>query len=272
MKLSFTTMATPKLDGAEAIKTAAKYGYNGVDLRVSDVMGELSLNSTLQEINELKNIFSMEGIEPSGLLCYNEAGTDEPSSWKGMTESILKNIEIAYALGSPTIRIFGGNPYQYKNHGDHISRTADSIAEALRKSSNNITVLMQNHQGGYSAADVINLAAIVNDRRFGLAFSPDHCVIMGENLRELYDSVKPVTSQIYFSDLYRKGDQFDCAMPGKGCVPLEETYTAMCAGGFDGWLTFKWEKIWRPELEEPEAALPYFIDYIDKLIEYSTEE
>ena len=71
-KYSFTTMGTPELNGAEAILLAKKLGYDGVDLRVSDVKGELTLNSTDAEILELKKIFASEGVLPAGLLCYGK--------------------------------------------------------------------------------------------------------------------------------------------------------------------------------------------------------
>ena len=71
-KFSFTTMGTPELNGKEAILLAKKLGFDGVDLRVSDVKGELTINSTDSEIHELNKVFVGEGIKPAGLLCYGK--------------------------------------------------------------------------------------------------------------------------------------------------------------------------------------------------------
>lgn len=41
-KLSFTTMGTLEWDAEKAIKAAAEYAYDGIDLRASDHKGEQS--------------------------------------------------------------------------------------------------------------------------------------------------------------------------------------------------------------------------------------
>lgn len=265
MKLSFTTMATPKQSGIEAIQMARQYGYAGVDLRVSDHMGELTLSSTPQQINDIKKAFLTEGIEPSGLLCYNDVGSDNPSSWKRMTESILRNLEIAARIEAPTVRIFGGNPEESTNPEDYCARTAQAIAEALMKDGSNITVLIQNHENNYLAKEAVSLIKRIGSDRFGLVFSPDHCIITGEPLSEVYPLIKPVTRQLYIADVIKIESKYKSILPEKGCVPLNEAYQFIGGDMFEGWITFKWEKIWFPELEEPEEALPYFIKHLDTI-------
>ena len=46
---------------------------------------------------------------------------------------------------------------------------------------------------------------------------------------------------------------------GKGEVPLREAFQLLKDSGYDGWLTFEWEKMWHPDLAEPEIAFPAFI-------------
>ncbi len=55
-KFSYTTMASPDWDGRTAIKKAREYGFQGVDLRISDHLGELKVTSTDAEIGELMEI------------------------------------------------------------------------------------------------------------------------------------------------------------------------------------------------------------------------
>ncbi|MCL2343844.1 MAG: sugar phosphate isomerase/epimerase [Firmicutes bacterium] len=257
-------MATPQMSGAEAIKAARQYGYDGVDLRVSEAMGELTAESTFEEIRELVRVFDSEGIAPAGLLCYDDPRADEPDSWNRLTEFIRRHLEVAAVLGSPSIRIFGGDPHATGNPWDYISRMADAVLQALCKSEDTVSVLIQNHEDGYSVQDALKLAAQINNDRFGLIFSPDHCTLMSETLSELYAPAKPVTRQIYYADLLMRDGQEQSVLPGKGDVPLKEVFTAFGGGKYDGWITFKWEKIWHPELEPAEIALPYFVDYMKK--------
>ena len=48
---------------------------------------------------------------------------------------------------------------------------------------------------------------------------------------------------------------------GDGDVPLDETIAALRDVGYDGALTLEWEKLWHPELDEPDVALPRAIAY-----------
>lgn len=254
-------MATPNHSGVEAIQMARKFQYTGVDLRISDHLGELKINSSAEEINQIKDAFKSEGVKPSGLLCYNESGNDEPTSWVRMKESILRHLEIAARLGSPSIRIFGGNPKSCKNPKEYIAKTADVIAEVLQKDDSGVAILIQNHEGSYSVEHSLDLINLTGNDRFGLLYSPEHCIITGESLDDLYPSIKKVTKQIYYADILKIQDGYKYTLPGKGCIFLKESLDALGGKDYDGWITLKWEKIWNPELEEPEIALPYFIEY-----------
>jgi hypothetical protein len=38
-------------------------------------------------------------------------------------------------------------------------------------------------------------------------------------------------------------------------------FASLAAIGFDGFVSFEWEKLWHPELATPEIALPHFIKW-----------
>jgi hypothetical protein len=37
-------------------------------------------------------------------------------------------------------------------------------------------------------------------------------------------------------------------------------------GGYDGWLSFEWEKKREPDLQEPEVAFPHYVKYAKELM------
>lgn len=265
-KLSFTTMGTPKQDARGAVAFAKEFGYNGVDLRVSDNKGEVHPDAIPGDLKAVKSIFDSEGIELAGLLCYNRVGNAERSSWQAMTDDLAKHMDIGLQLGSPAIRMFGGNPYGEVPTGDFIKRTADSINRALEMVDAPLGIVLQNHGGSYTAADGMVLCDTVRSNRYGLTFSPDHCVIMKEDIDGIFARVKPYARQLYVSDIsYDVPEGFNRkhtgCLPGKGVVPIKEAYNALGGPAFEGFVSFKWEKIWQDHLEEPEVALPHFIKY-----------
>jgi predicted xylose isomerase-like sugar epimerase len=42
---------------------------------------------------------------------------------------------------------------------------------------------------------------------------------------------------------------------GQGEVPIFEAVDALSKSGYKGYYSFEWEKLWHPELEDPETAL-----------------
>jgi sugar phosphate isomerase/epimerase len=56
------------------------------------------------------------------------------------------------------------------------------------------------------------------------------------------------------------------ALPGEGELPFAEFIAAFKQIGYDGWISFEWEKMWRPEIPEPEVAFPAFIKAVRPLL------
>ncbi|MBC8033069.1 MAG: hypothetical protein H7Y03_02925, partial [Chitinophagaceae bacterium] len=52
---------------------------------------------------------------------------------------------------------------------------------------------------------------------------------------------------------------------GKGVAPLKAAITALDKAAFKGFYSFEWEKLWHPEIEEPELALASYPTAITEL-------
>jgi sugar phosphate isomerase/epimerase len=50
----------------------------------------------------------------------------------------------------------------------------------------------------------------------------------------------------------------DYVLFGGGEFPIDRFVRLLKESGYDGWLSLEWEKMWHPELEDPEVALPLF--------------
>jgi len=266
MKLSFTTMATPGIGGVEAIRSARRYGYHGVDLRVSDMQGELSLESPPSVLREIRDAFATEGIASPSLLCYNATGNaEDPASWEQMETSLLNLLELAEKVGSESIRMFAGHIHQAADIDLTLKRIAESTRNALERNGGPVRIVIQNHAGHCSVTECGEIIRRAASPRLGLVFSPDHCTMVNEDLTAAYAIAKQSATQLYIADAtpVQTGDkkEFRSVLPGKGIVPLREAYLALGGHSFQHWISFKWEKIWNPELEDYTIALPYFVRY-----------
>jgi sugar phosphate isomerase/epimerase len=259
-------MGTPEMDAASAIQAAGEYGFSGIDLRVSEYKGELLSHSGNNTISHIRNILNSENIKLVSLLCYNDVGSEIDESWKSMEESLLRHLELGMNIGATSIRIFPGNPHGKMTFSDHLKYTADVLSSVINQINPTINILLQNHNNSYNALETVALIQEVNDYRLGIVFSPDHSYISSENMPEVYSAVKPYIRQLYVSDILKPEELkhspvYKPVLPGRGNVSIRDAFMNTCNENFDGFITFKWEKIWHDYLEEPEVALPFFLNF-----------
>jgi sugar phosphate isomerase/epimerase len=265
LKISFTTLATPELTGVEAIKLAHKYGYDGIDLRVSELQGELTLASTKEHIAELRAVLDGEGIALASLLAYNETGGMAPSSWVRMEESVRSHIELANNMQAEAVRIaLGKKPIEMETEA-YLEHVAAILDKALADASHSVPLLIQNHSNNFNTAECSSLIHRIQHPKLGLIVSTDHCWNQQEHVEALQYASHQLTKQLYIADIRLLDKGYDDVLPGTGEIPLHDYFSAVGGAEFKGWMTFKWEKLWRPALAGCEVALPFFRKYVTQL-------
>lgn len=263
MKLSYSTLATPDLSGVEAIRLARLHEFDGIDLRVSDSSGELTLNATKEHLSELRDTLHGEGIALASLLAYNETGGSEPASWTRMEMSLLRHIELANKLGAASMRIgLGKKPNDDIAALRYIERLTEVIRKVLSETSKPLTLLIQNHYNNLNIQECAYIIQQCGNSKLGLIVSSDHCWLQGEDAKSVRHEALGITKQFYVADIQIHENGYEDVLPGTGEIPMRDYVSAIGDTDFQGWITFKWEKLWRPYLADPEVALPAFISYI----------
>lgn len=265
MKISFTTLATPELTGVEAIRLAGKFGYGGVDLRVSKNKGEVTLDSGTSEINEIKAALKSEGIELSSLLCYNHIGALSPQALISAVDDIRRNLELADRMGAVSIRVFSGKKEKDVSYDAYFNYMLEIFAKASEDVPENRTMLLQNHFGEMNAAACAKIVQAVNRPCFKLFFSTEHCLVMGESYDEVLKEIDGTIGHVFLADIILQEQGYRDVYPGKGEVPLKHIFNFLREKEFNGWISFKWERIWHPELAGYDEALPAFLAYMKEM-------
>lgn len=254
-KLSFTTLSTPGYGIADVARLARRFGYDGVDLRLSGRAGDLLPDASPDVIKAARNILASEGVEAAGLLCYltyeATSGTSLPVSLRGQ---MLRQLEIAKGLGARSVRIGGGRSGGRCFTDELCQALADVLGQAA-----GIDIVIQNHSDAFTAAECLGLVKALDHPGFSLAFSPDHCLIMGEDFHSIFRELPGRVRKLFVSDMKISGGSHQTVLPGMGAVPIQESYEAVGGTDFDGWITFKYEQFWEPALLGPEESLPHFI-------------
>ncbi len=69
---------------------------------------------------------------------------------------------------------------------------------------------------------------------------------------------------VHLRDLEHSSAEWKPVLTGEGTFPLREIVEELQEVGYGGFLSFEWEKKWRPALAEPELAIPHFAEWFWK--------
>ncbi|HOA37811.1 MAG TPA: sugar phosphate isomerase/epimerase, partial [Flavihumibacter sp.] len=69
----------------------------------------------------------------------------------------------------------------------------------------------------------------------------------------------------HLKDSIKKDDKENYVLFGQGEGPAKEAITALKTGGYKGFYSFEWEKLWHPEIAEPDMALADFPNAFAKI-------
>lgn len=256
MRLAFTTLAAPGASIEEVCDAALAYGYEGLEWRLAD--GALLGPETPDEVWAR----IAEAMLDRGLVCacVDTSSTFVHDTDEGREEAVAGTVAMARqaaALGAPAVRVFGGGRREQ-------TAPAGSAREALRRAVEGaarygVEVLVETHDAWSRASDA---AVLVEGTGAGILWDVAHTFRAGED-PAVSLAACGMPSVVHVKDA--RGEQLTHL--GEGDVPLEQIVVLLDEAGFDGWLSFEWEKLWHPELPEHEVALPRAAAHLRALLD-----
>lgn len=256
MKLGFWTRGMPpEWTAAEYPAKAAAHGYQGVDLRCTALVngapadaGQLTLQTPEAEIAEIVDAFAAAGVEISSLLCYNKGGhRGAVTDWGAFAEDVAAHAVLAKRLGTPRIRVTVGKTAPDVSWDQHLERLWPAVQRGL-DAAPGMGAVFENHVGSGSAAQLLALSEKFGDERIGVELSPDHSIVMQEDVLELVERYARHVHQVCFADRKPVEEglgafdgryytvRYEDAIPGEGLVPAGRMFKLLKDKGFDGYV------------------------------------
>ena len=255
--LSYSTLGCPDWSFQQVIDFAVRHNYNGIELRGLKRQMDLTKcdeftkdrEATLKLMKE-KNLRFVD-LGSSCNLHFPEGEEREKNLAEGKAF-----IDLAQQLNCPYIRVFPN-----KLPKENKEATIDLIAKGLKQlgdyaTGKNVMVLMETHGEATWTEDLEKIMQAASHPNVGLVWDITNMwTITKESPAEVYKKLNKYIHHTHIKDAKLVDGKVQYVRLGQGEVPLAEAINALNKGGYKGYYSFEWEKLWHPELEEPETAL-----------------
>lgn len=268
MKLAFSTLGCPKWDLATIITKAREYDYDGVDFRCcADVMDLWTLPEFSTHLDDTAKRIRDAGLEvPCLSTSAHLLSADEASRAKKFA-NLEGFLRIGAALGSDMVRVFAG-----RNHGRPYEKAVADAAATLNDMARlaapyGITIAVETHDDWIATNKLAAVLDAAIESNIGALWDINHPFCMaGENPEQSWANFgrHVIYTHIKDSRMGADGKRQHCLV-GEGDVPVAEIVALLRREGYEGWLTYEWEKKWAPEIAEPEVAFPHYVRYMRPL-------
>jgi sugar phosphate isomerase/epimerase len=257
---AFSTLGCPDWDFQKIIEFAAVHNYTGIELR--GILRELDLTKC-KELSNAQNIKStLESMKEKNLK-FVDLGSSatlhfpEGAERKKNIDEGKRFIDLAQQINCPYIRVF---PNNFPKDQDK-NVTMDLIAKGLLElgdyaKGSDVIVLMETHGDLVKSEDLEKVMQSAEHAHVGLVWDVTNMwSITKEPVVQVYEKLKKYIHHTHIKDGKMDGDKINYVLLGKGDVPIFEAIDALSKGGYKGYYSFEWEKLWHPEIADSEIAL-----------------
>lgn len=172
-------------------------------------------------------------------------------------------IDLASVLGAPYVRVFGGKAESDKSPVPD-DATKARVAAGLRElgeysGPKSVTVIIESHDHFTSSATLKDVLTAANSEHVGLLWDAHHTfATSNEDPEFTVKQVGPWIRHTHLKDSVGKGEDRKYVLTGTGNVPIEGQIKALQSIGYKGFYCFEWEKVWHPDLIDPQIAIADF--------------
>jgi sugar phosphate isomerase/epimerase len=258
--LCFSTLGCPDWSFEKIVDFAVQHSYHGLEIRGLQRQMDLpkckefsnaqnrKATMTLMRDKELHFV----GLGSSATLHFAEG----PVRQKNLDEG-KRFIDLAQQIGCPYVRVFPNNFPKDQPRETTLDLIANGVLElAVHAKGSKVTVLLETHGEVVKSDDLLTIMNAARHKQSGLVWDiANMWMVTGESPVEVYKKLKKFIRHTHIKDANMVDGKPQFTLLGKGEVPIFAGLDELIKDGYKGYYSFEWEKLWHPEIAEPEIAL-----------------
>jgi sugar phosphate isomerase/epimerase len=241
MKYSFMSFSCPELDMNQILRTLKLYGYEGFEPRIgAGHRHGIEIDAAKPFLREI----SLKARENRIIICCiaTSCKFSNPTDAKDNIEYAKYSIELAAEVGSPLIRVFGGNIPE----GVGREKSFESIVEALKELSEfaqqrNITVCIETHDSWSDPEAIVNVIRSVNHPAIAVNWDIMHPVLSeGFTVEKAFELLKPWIRHVHVHDGVKTENNLVFKPVGEGRIDHKSAIRLLKDSGYSGFISGEW--------------------------------
>ena len=261
LPIGFSTLGSPKWDWIQTLDFAAAHGFAAVELRGLQESMDLSKRPEFQpgRIAQTKRELVDRGLVVPCLGASINLHEQDAAKLAEATAETRRFIDVASALGTPYIRVFG-NQYPPGMARDAVlaffARGLRDLGEYGRP--RGVTVLLESHGAFVDSPTLVELMRLADSPNVAILWDAHHTFVAGETPEISVAQLGRYIRHTHLKDSVPAGADRKYVLTGEGEVPVRRQIQALVKIGYRGFYNFEWEKRWHPEIAEPEVAFAQY--------------
>jgi sugar phosphate isomerase/epimerase len=266
MKFAFSTLACPRWDFATIAARAGEYGYHGVEIRAFLNENILTTaNVFLTDPAKVRLVFDRAGVAVA-CLSTSVAMTGDRARDRLAAADLRHGIDVAAGLGAAFVKVFDVQLRPGQNReaaaaelGQWLSPLADYAAERGLK------ILVENQLSFRRARELWLIMETAAHPAVAACWDVLNAALVGEWPAVSVPTLNSRIELVQVKDAYVRDVGVNYCKLGDGDLRLPELVNRLKGIGYDGWMSFEYEKAWLGNLAEPEESLPQAIGVMKEM-------
>lgn len=260
--LAFSTLGCPTWDFKKILDFAGQHGFSAIELR--GLEGNMDLPThpifAAERIEQTKSEIRASKLRIANVSSSAQLYVEDPTRRAKELSDARRFIDLAAALEAPYVRVFGGKAESDKNpvpSEDTKARVAAGLRELGKYAGpHNVTVIIESHDHFTSSATLKDVLRAADSEHVGLLWDAHHTfATSNEDPEFTVRQLGPWIRHTHLKDSTGSGENRKYVLTGRGNVPIQRQIEALRSIGYKGFYCFEWEKVWHPDIADPEIAI-----------------
>ncbi len=259
LPLGFSTLGCPQWSLEQILDFAQQHSFAAIELRGLQDKIDITQHPDLApaQLPDVKEQLAERGLT---VVCLGASARMHDLDAAQLDEA-GRYIDLAHALGTPYVRVFGDRYVA----GESREATRERIAANLRKVGERadnlgVTLLIESHGDFTDSPSLLEILQRADSPAVALLWDAHHTHVAGETAADTVARVGRWIRHTHLKDSVPAGTGRRYVLTGTGEVPVRQQIEALAEMGYRGFYSFEWEKRWHPDIEEPGIAIRQYAE------------